>query len=175
MPFGAVDHLTLLQRMLGAVEFILQLGKGIEAGHAEIEDRLHPLLLEAVDDVGGDARLHRGLDRGGVALVDEHRDRAADRTADLEHLFQHVAAGILEVDDDDLGIERIDPRQQALHLADMDHVRIAGLPQSLLEDGRTDRALVDDDDLGRRFSAHRPLLKPGKNHPYHAGTVRKGL
>ena len=104
---------------LGAVEFVLQLGEGVEAGDAEVEDRLDALLLQAVDDIGGDAGIDRGLDRGGVALVDEHRDRPPHGAADLEHLLQHVAAGVFEVDQDDVGIQRIDPGEQVLHLADM--------------------------------------------------------
>ena len=56
------------------------------------------------------------------------------RAADLEHLFQHVAAGVFQVDQDDVGIERIDPRQQALHLADMHDAGETGLPQPLLQD-----------------------------------------
>ena len=37
--------------------------------------RLDALLLQAIDDIGGDAGIDRGLDRGRVALVDEHGDR----------------------------------------------------------------------------------------------------
>ena len=59
--------------------------------------------LQIADDVGRDAGVDRGLDRGGVALVDEHRDRTLYRAAHLEHLLEHVAARVFQVDQDDVG------------------------------------------------------------------------
>src|SRR6185437_3780282 len=114
---------------------------------AEIEDRLDAFLLQPVDDIGGDAGIDGGLDRRRVALIHEHGDRPAYRTADLEHLFQDVATGVLQIDQDDVRVERIDPGQQALHFADMNDPAIAGLPQSLLEDRNANRTLVDNDDF----------------------------
>ena len=52
---GAVDHLALFEGGLGAGELVLQLGKRVEARDTEVEDRLDPLLLQPVDDIGGDA------------------------------------------------------------------------------------------------------------------------
>jgi len=57
-----------------SVEFVLQAREGVKARDAQIEDRLDAILLQIADDVG-DTRVDRRLDRGGVALVDEHRDR----------------------------------------------------------------------------------------------------
>src|ERR1700751_1618898 len=155
---GAIDHLALLERHLGAVELVLQLGESVEAGDAEVQDRLHPLLLQPIHDIGGDAGIDGGLDRGGIALVDEHGDRAAHRPADLEHLLQDVAAGVFQINDNDIGVERIDPGEQALHLADAHDAAIARLAQPLLQDGGTDRALVDNHDFGRLLGFGRRLL-----------------
>jgi hypothetical protein len=66
-------------------------------------------------------------------LIDERRDRPAHRAADLKHLFQNAAAGIFQIDQDDVGIERIDPRQQTPHFADVDDAGKARFPQPLLE------------------------------------------
>src|SRR4029450_9910771 len=88
----------------------------------------------------------------------EHGNRPAHRAADLEHLFQHVAAGGFEVDQDDVGVDSKNLRQKALHFADMDDAGKPRLPQSLLEDRGTDRALVNNDDFRRRFGAHRSLI-----------------
>src|SRR5205807_442172 len=121
------------------------------------ENRLDALLLQPIDDVGGHAGIDGSLDRGGIALIDEHRDRPAHRAADLEHLFQNVAAGVFQVDQDDVGIEGVDPRQQALHLEDVEDAGKTRLPQALLEDRGTDRAFVDNDDFRRLFGAHRSL------------------
>ena len=70
--------------------------------------------LQAVDDVGRDAGIDRGLDRCGVALVDEHGDRPLHRAADLEHLLEHVAARVFQVDQDDVGIDRVDAGEQVV-------------------------------------------------------------
>ena len=144
---GAIDHLALFERRARAVEFVLQAREGVEARDAEIEDVLHALLAQSADDVGGDPGVDRGLDRGRVALVDEHGDRALDGAADLEHLLEHVAARILQVDQDDVGVDGVDAGQQVRHLADPHHMDMAGLAQALLQDGRADRILIDDDDL----------------------------
>ena len=91
----------------------------------------------------------------------------------MEHLLEDVAARILQVDDDDVGINRIDALEQVLGLGDAHDVRIAGLAQSLLQDGGADCALVDDDDLEARVERGvgrilapraliRPLVTPGQ-------------
>lgn len=115
-------------------------------------------LPQPVDDVGGNSGLDRSLDRRRVALVDEHRNRPADGAADLEHRFEHVAAGVFQIDQDDVGIDRVNARQQALHLSDMDDLRESGLPQPFLEDRGPDRAFVDDHDFGdcSALIAHSP-------------------
>jgi hypothetical protein len=151
---GAVDHLAVLKRGFGAIEFVLQLRKRIETRNAEVEDRFEALFLQSIDDIGGNAGINGSLDRRRVALIDEHRDRPPHRAADLEHLFQHVAAGVFEIDHDHIGVERIDPAEQALHLADVHDAGKARLPQPLLEDRGTDRAFVDNNYLGRRLGAH---------------------
>ena len=146
---GAIDHLALLERALGAVELVLQPRERVEARDAQVEDGLDALFLQVADDVGRHAGVDRGLDRGGVALVDEHRDRALHRPAHLEHLLQLVAAGVFQVDQDDVGVDRIDAREQAVAVVDVRDVEVTGLAQPVLQDGGADRVLVDDDDLER--------------------------
>ena len=91
---------------LGTVEFILQFRKSVEARNAEIEDRFQALLLQAVDDISGDTGIDGSLDRGGIALIDEHGDRPSHRPADLKHLLQDITAGIFEIDHDDIRIDQ---------------------------------------------------------------------
>ena len=57
----------------------------------------------------------------------------------------------------DVGIERIDPGQQAPHFADVDDTGKTRFPQPLLQDRGTDRAFVHNDDFGRRLGAPRSL------------------
>src|SRR5215472_1425356 len=162
---GAVDHLAFLERGARALELVPQTGQGVEARDAEIEDEdvLDALLAQAPDDVGGDAGVDGSLDRGLVALIDEHGDGSLHRPADLEHLLEHVAARVLEVDQDDVGVEGVDASEHVRRLAEAHHVHVAGLAQPVLQDRRADRILINDDDLerrlhgrGRRFSSRVP-------------------
>lgn len=75
------------------------------------------------------------------------------RAADLEHLFQDVAAGVLEIDQDDVGIDAVNARQEIVHLRNVLNAGKARVAQSLLEDCSSDRAFVDDDYLERRSAA----------------------
>ena len=118
----------------------------------------HALFPQAVDNVGRHARIDRGLDGRGVALLDEHRDRTFDDAAHLEHLLQDVAAGILEVDENDVGIERHQPGQQIRALGDPRDIAVAGLEQPFFEDGGPKRVLVDDSNLESR--PHWAMLEP---------------
>src|SRR5262249_13476150 len=113
--------------------------------------------------IGGDAGVDGSLDRGLVALIDEHGDGSLHRPADLEHLLEHVAARVLEVDQDDVGVEGVDASEHVRRLAGAHHVHVAGLAQPVLQDRRADRILINDDDLerrlhgrGRRFSSRVP-------------------
>ena len=146
---GAVDHLARLELALGAVELALQPREGVEARDAQIEDVLHALLLEAVDDVGGDAGVHRRLDGVAVRLVDEHGGRPAHDARDLEHLLQHVAAGVLQVDQDHVGIDAVDLVEQAGGVLHQHDVGKARLTQAGLQDRPPDGVLVDHQDLER--------------------------
>ena len=65
-------------------------------------------------------------------------------------------------DRSDVGIERIDPGQQALHFADVDDTGKTRFPQPLLEDRGTDRAFVHNDDFRRRLGVPRSLALPLK-------------
>jgi hypothetical protein len=91
------------------------------------------------------------LDRGCVGLVDEHRDRPFHHPADLEHLLEHVAARVFEVDQDDVGIDLRNAGQEIRGALNAQHIGVAGLAQPPFQDGRPDRAVIDDDDLKRRM------------------------
>ena len=125
----------------------LQAGEGVEARDAEIENTPDALLLETVDDIGGDAGVDGGLDRGGIALVDEHGDWPPHRAADLEHLRQHVAARIFQIDQNDVGVEAVDAREKLRRLFDQRDMGVAGLAQPVGEDGGAHRTFVDYDDF----------------------------
>src|SRR5262245_12858024 len=55
---GLVDDLAILERRLGGVELALEPIERMEAADRDVEDRLHSLLAEPVDDVGR----HAGVD-----------------------------------------------------------------------------------------------------------------
>jgi len=57
--------------------------------------------------------------------------------------------GILQVDDDDVGIDAVDAGEQVGHLVETDDLREPSLVQSLLQDSGPDWVEVDDDDLER--------------------------
>jgi hypothetical protein len=80
-------------------------------------------------------------------LIDEHRDRPLHRAADLEHLFQHVAARIFEIDQDHVRVDRIDASEQIRGLCYPDDVDVTGFTQAVLQDGGSERALVDNNNL----------------------------
>jgi len=147
MPLARSITLALIERCSRAVELVLQAREGVETRDAEIEDVLDALFAEPADDIGGDPGIDRGLDRGRVALVDEHGHGPPHRAADLEHLLEHVAARLLEIDQDDVGIDGIDAGQQVRGIIDAHHVDMARLAQAVVQDRRPDRVFVDDDDL----------------------------
>src|SRR5262249_48625360 len=102
------------------------------------------------------------------------------RPADLEHLLKHVAARVLEVDQDDVGIDRIDAREQMRRVVEAHHVRIASLAQPIFEDGGANRVLVDDDDLERGmhgaagpFSSTVPTLAGADLRPESGGWANR--
>jgi hypothetical protein len=66
-------------------------------------------------------------------------------------MLEHVAARVLEVDQDDVGVDRVDAGEQVRGLVETDHMGVTGLAQSVLQDRRPNRILVDDDDLERRI------------------------
>src|SRR5262249_21526397 len=152
---GAVDPLAFLERGARALELVPQTGEGVEARDAEIEDILDALLAQAPDDVGGDAGVDGGLDRGLVALIDEHGDGSLHRPADLEHLLEHVAARVLEGNQDDVGVDGVDASEQVRGLAQSPRGPVARLAQAVLQDRRADRILIDDDDVERRLHGRR--------------------
>src|SRR5262252_2798367 len=52
---GLLDDLALLERGLGLAELGLEPVERVETADRHVEDRLHALLAQTVDDVGGDA------------------------------------------------------------------------------------------------------------------------
>jgi hypothetical protein len=81
-------------------------------------------------------------------MVDEHGDRAPHDAAHREHLLEHVAAWIFEVDEDHVGVDANDLGQQRLHLADDDDVLIAAVAQARRDDRAAGNAFIDDGDAG---------------------------
>ena len=118
--------------------------KGVEPADRHIEDRLDALLLQPVDDIGRDPSLDCGLDRGEIGAVDEHRDRTLNRPGELEHVFQHVAVRVLQIDHDHVRIDLGDVAGDAIHVVDDGDILMAGLPQARLDDRGADPVLVDD-------------------------------
>ena len=106
------------------------------------------LLLQSVDDVGRHAGIDRCLDRGALSLWSTNMATGRfTAAAHLEHLLEHVAAGIFQVDQDDVGIDRVDAREQVRCFGDTFDLSKPGLAQALFQDGRTDGTLIDDRDL----------------------------
>ena len=108
----------------------------------------NPPLIEAVDDVGRDPGIHRDLHHPGIGRVDEHGHRPPDGTADDEHLLQHVAAGVFQIDDDDLRIGCHQGGEQPLHLVDPDDIDISRLAKPVLDQVAADSAFIDDGNSG---------------------------
>src|SRR5262249_56813280 len=77
--------------------------------------------------------------------------RAAERADRLER----GAARVLEVDEDDVGVEGVDASEQVRGLVQAHDVDEASLAQPVLQDRRADRILIDDDDLERRMHGRR--------------------
>src|SRR5690606_10065839 len=74
-PLRLIDDLAVLELRLRLGKLRLQPVERLEAADRHVENRLHALLAQTVDDVRGDAGVDRGLRRGAIGLVDEHRDR----------------------------------------------------------------------------------------------------
>ena len=67
----------------------------------------------------------------------------------LEHLLQHVAAGVLQVDQDDIGIDAVDLVEQAGGVLDQHDVGKARLAQAHFQDRAANGVLVDHEYLQR--------------------------
>src|SRR5881394_1610637 len=177
-----VDDLALFERGLRLVELGLEAVERMEAADRHVEDRLHALLAEPVDDVGRHACVDRGLHGRAVGLVDEHRDRAARDPRDLEHLLEPVAARVLEVDQDHVGVDLRDPRQQLRVVADqmdrelaMAAARLgARLTQTVLEDRGAGRVRIDDQDSHGTMSHGYALRTAAKATAMQEACTRAG-
>jgi hypothetical protein len=88
------------------------------------------------------------------SLIDEHRDRTFDDAAHLKHLLEHVAAGIFQVDQNDVGVDGVDAREQVRGLADPNDLRESGFAQAIFQNGGADRIFVDDDNIEIRRRIH---------------------
>lgn len=115
-----------------------------------MEDRLHALLPQAVDHIGRDTGINRGLDRGPVRAVDEHDDRTLHHPRQLEHVLQHVPIWVFQVDDDHIGADLGDDPRDAGDVVNDRDVVMAGLPQARLDDRGANSVLIDDQDGERR-------------------------
>ena len=152
----------MILRSLELAARLLQLARhareGVEAADRHVEDRLDPLLPQPVDHIGRHAGLDRRLDRGAVGAVDEHGDRPLHRARQLEHVLQHVAVGIFEIDDDDVRLDLGDPPGDAGDVVDDRHALMPGLAQARLDDRGADAVLVDHQD-GERLRVHARILR----------------
>jgi hypothetical protein len=61
----------------------------------------------------------------------------------LKHLFENVAARAFEIDEDDVGIDRPDVVEELRRVVDPHHAHVPGRVQTVLDDGRAQRILVD--------------------------------
>src|SRR5690606_28537771 len=55
-----------------------------------------------------------------------------------------IAVGVFQIDDDHVGIELAGAPGKAVHLVDDGDAIVSGIAQALLDDGRADPVLVDD-------------------------------
>ena len=72
----------------------------------------------------------------------------------MKHLLEHVAAGIFQIDENDVGIECVNAREQVLCFGNAFDLSKSRLAQAFFQDGRPNGALIDDRDLQGRI----PLL-----------------
>src|SRR5262249_45188741 len=128
-----LDSLPVFQLLPGPVELVPQLVEGVESADSHVEDRFDAFLTQAVHNIGTYSRLDGCPDHVGVRVVHEHRNGTTDAARDLKHLFENVAIGILQVDEDNVGVGVHYETQEILHIADHGDVGIAGLAQALLE------------------------------------------
>src|SRR3546814_12422737 len=84
----------------GTGQFPLQAGEYVETPDRHVDDRLDALLLQAIDDIGGNTGIDGGLGHRRIGLVDEHRHRAGAPAGNLETRLEDVAAGIFSMDGD---------------------------------------------------------------------------
>src|SRR5690606_20615797 len=83
---GAFDNLAFLECGFRIGQFTLQPAERVETADGHVEDRFHPLLLQSVHDISRDAGLDCRFNGGGIGAIDEHGDRAADRSRQLEQM-----------------------------------------------------------------------------------------
>src|SRR6266508_894230 len=121
------------------LEQMFEVSRAVKRPIAMFVDESDKASIEAAVDagvsayvVGGDAGIDRGLDRGFVALVHEHGDRPLHGAAHLKHLLEHLAARLLEIDQDGVGVDGVDAGDEVRGLAEAYHVRVAGRAQGVL-------------------------------------------
>ena len=83
----------------------------------------------------------------GVLLWSSRTDNIPNRplhgAAHLEHLLQHVAARVFQIDQDDVGVDRVDASKQACPVPSIRATLIwPASRSSILQDGGADRILV---------------------------------
>ena len=102
---GLLDHLAVGQIRLRLGQVLAQALHQREPGHGHVEHRSHAPGGQAIDHIGGDARLDRGLGQARGGLVDEHHHRPRIVRRGLAQALQGVAVGAFAGDDDDVGRE----------------------------------------------------------------------
>src|SRR5205823_10719566 len=106
---------------------------GLESTNGHIQGGLHALFAQSVHYISTHAGLYGRPDHIGVGMVHEHRNRPPDTARYLEHLFEHVTIGVFQVNEDDIRIDIHYAPQEILHVTNHGDIRVASLPQALLE------------------------------------------
>ena len=150
-----------------------------EAGHGHVENGFQALGLDAFNDIGANASAD-GLAHGiGVVVVGEHDDGPRLVTADHDHLFHHVPAGGVGVDQYHVGANRFDPLGQVDgQTGFLDHLE-AGFDQSGAQATDLARGVVDQENAkhdclpsqGLGCGAVSPKACSAKLRAYPAGSL----
>ncbi len=144
--FGAFDHLALLERRFGVGEFLPQATEGPKSADSHVEDRLDPLLLETVNDIGGNAGFRSGHDGCGVGVIDEHRNWPVGNLCHKKQLLHEIVFWLLNTNDDGVRILAFYGLVDTADIMEEAELMMAGLSEAVLDDRGPNGILVYDQD-----------------------------
>src|SRR5690606_3595303 len=110
------------------------------------EDGFDALLAQAINHIGGYARLDGLLDHGAVGMVDKHGHGPLDSAGQREEMLERVALWVFQIDDDDVGRYGLDRARHIIEVMNDGHTRMAGLAQTIFNDGCTGAVFVEYQD-----------------------------